>query len=207
MIAMLKGTVLEKNDNEAILMTSAGIAFSVLCSVNTLSRLPSADEECRLYTFLNVREDGVELYGFLTREERDFFRRLTGVNGIGPKTALGILGSMSLSDLRMAVLTEDAAALSRAPGIGKKTAQRIVLELKDKIAQDAMSAGLAVEDIPTIPSADAPAQDAVGEAILALKTLGYTPQEAIGAIKAVKNQAESADELIKLALRHMAQNA
>ena len=135
----------------------------------------------------------MELFGFCQKEERDMFKRLTSVSGIGPRSALGVLGSMPLADLRLAILTGDAAALSRAPGIGKKTAQRISLELKDKLAQDALSGAAGLDD-------------ALGEALLALKSLGYTPQEAAAALKGVKGQAETPDELIKLALRHMAQN-
>ena len=134
------------------------------------------------------------------------FRRLISVSGIGPKSALGVLGSMPLSDLRLAILTGDAAALSRAPGIGKKTAQRLSLELKDKLAQDALGGTAGLEDFVITSSADAHAQDAVSEAMLALKSLGYTPQEAANALKGVKGQADTADELIRLALRHMAQN-
>ena len=148
----------------------------------------------------------MELYGFWKHEERDMFRRLISVSGIGPKSALGVLGSMPLSDLRLAILTGDAAALSRAKGIGKKTAQRISLELKDKLAQDALSGTAGLDDIVVTSAVDAPVQDAVSEAMLALKSLGYTPQEAANALKGVKGQADSADELIRLALRHMAQN-
>lgn len=207
MIAMVKGAVVEKNEGEAVLMTSAGIALRMLCSMNTLSALPSGGEECTLYTHMSVREDAMELFGFAHREERDMFRRLISVSGIGPKSALGVLGTMPLSDLRLAILTGDAAALSRAPGIGKKTAQRISLELKDKLAQDALNGAAGMEDAVFVSTDDATAQDAVGEAMLALKSLGYTPQEAANALKGVKGQGDTADELIRLALRHMAQNA
>ena len=135
------------------------------------------------------------------------FRRLIGVSGIGPKSALGVLGSMPLSDLRLAILTGDATALSRAPGIGKKTAQRISLELKDKLAQEALNGTAEADEALFAADAQAPAQDALSEAMLALKSLGYTPQEAAAALKGVKGQADTPDELIKLALRHMAQNS
>ena len=206
MITMVKGVLMEKNEGEAILMTSGGLGLRMMCSMNTLSALPQSGEECTLYTHMNVREDAMELFGFLMREERDMFRRLISVSGIGPKSALGILGSMPLSDLRLAILTGDAAALSRAPGIGKKTAQRLSLELKDKLAQDALGETAGLDDFVITASADAPVQDALSEAMLALKLLGYTPQEAANALKGVKGQADTADELIRLALRHMAQN-
>ncbi|MBE5815380.1 MAG: Holliday junction branch migration protein RuvA [Clostridiales bacterium] len=204
MIAMIEGTLIEKNENEALLMTPGGVGYRIMCSVNTLSVLPAAGESCRLHTHLNVREDAMELYGFTGKDEKDMFRRLISVSGIGAKSALAILGSMPLSDLRLAILTGDAAALSRAPGIGKKTAQRISLELKDKLTQDALSFG-GEETVAFVP-ADASGADPVSEAILALQALGYTPQEAANALKGVKGQADTVDGLIKLALRHMAQN-
>ena len=206
MIAMVKGILMEKSEGEAIVMTGAGLGLRMMCSMNTLSGLPAAGGECTLYTHMNVREDAMELFGFLKREERDMFRRLISVSGIGPKSALGVLGSMPISDLRLAILTGDAAALSRAPGIGKKTAQRISLELKDKLAQDALGGTAGLEDFVVTADPAAPVQDAVSEAMLALKSLGYTPQEAANALKGVKGHADTPYELIKLALRHMAQN-
>ena len=206
MIAMVKGILMEKGEGEAIVMTAAGLGMRLMCSMNTLSALPQAGVECTLYTYMNVREDAMELFGFLKREEKDMFKRLISVSGVGAKMALAVLGSMPLSDLRLAILTGDAAALARAPGIGKKTAQRLSLELKDKLAQDALGGAAGLEDMVVTSAVDAPAQDAVSEAMLALKSLGYTPQEAANALKGVKGQAETADELIRLALRHMAQN-
>lgn len=205
MIALLEGKIAEKSEGEVIVMTAGGVGYRLMCSVNTLSTLPQAGESCRIYTHMNVREDAMELYGFLHTEERDMFRRLISVSGIGPKSALFVLGSMPLPELRLAILTGDTAALSRAPGVGKKTAQRISLELKDKLTQDALSAGVVTEDSLVVGSVDAPAQDALSEALQALKALGYSPQEATNALKGVKGKAETADEMIKLALRNMAQ--
>ena len=204
MIAMVVGTVVEKNEGEAVVMTKGGLGLRMLCSMTTLAALPASGAECTLYTRMNVREDAMELYGFLTREERELFASLISVSGIGPKSALGVLGSMPIGDLRLAIMTGDADALSRAPGVGKKTAQRISLELRDRLAKEALAGGMSSDDVLYIDS-EAPAQDTLGEAMQALMSLGYTPQEAALALKAVKGQAESADELIKLALRHMAQ--
>ena len=204
MIAVIHGTVAEKNEGEVVLQTSGGVGYSLMCSMNTLSILPSVGKECTLHTHLVVREDAMELYGFEKREERELFRRLISVSGIGPRSALFVLGSMPLSDLRLAIVTGDLAALSRAPGIGKKTAQRIALELKDKVTQDALHSGLDM-DVISMQDPAVPAQDALGEAMQALQSLGYSPQEAAMALKGVKAQAETADELIRLALRHMAQ--
>lgn len=204
MIALLQGVVMEKSEGEAVLMTAGGVGYRVMCSMTTLASLPPMGQECTLHTYLSVREDAMELYGFAKKEEREMFKRLISVSGIGPRSALFVLGSMPMADLRLAILTGDLNALSRAPGIGKKTAQRITLELKDKLTKDALSDGLAMESI-TILDGEAPAQDALGEAMQALKSLGYSPQEAAAALKGVKPQGETADELIRLALRRMAQ--
>ena len=204
MIALLEGTIAEKSAGEVILMTG-GVGFRLLVSMNTLATLPAAEHRCRLFTHLSVREDALDLYGFATHEERDMFRHLISVTGIGPKIALVLLGSLPLADLRLAILTGDTALLSRAQGVGKKTAQRIALELKDKVTADALAGGVTMEDIAAADT-DAPAQDALGEAIQALKALGYTPQEAASALKGAKGQAQTADELIRLALRNMAQS-
>ena len=203
MIAMIQGTLAEKSEGEVIVLTG-GVGYRLMCSMNTLASLPATGASCKLLTHLSVREDAMELYGFEKREERDLFRRLISVSGIGPRSALFVLGSMPLSDLRLAILTEDTEALSRAPGIGKKTAQRIALELKDKLTQDALAGGISKEEL-SFADASSPAQDALSEAMQALKTLGYSPQEATAALKGINGQADTADELIKLALRQMAQ--
>ena len=203
MIALIEGTVLEKSEGEVVLLTG-GVGFRLLCSMNTLAAVPPVEKTCRLYTHFSVREDALELYGFVTREEREMFRHLISVTGVGPKSALFILGSLPLGDLRLAILTGDINMLSRAPGIGKKTAQRIALELKDKIARDALTGGVDAQELAAL-DAEAPAQDALGEAMQALKALGYSPQEAARALKGAKGKAETADELIRLALRNMAQ--
>ena len=150
MIALIEGTVVEKSEGEAIVMTAGGVGYRLMCSMNTLSSLPAAGDKCRLYTHLNVREDAMELYGFLQTEEREMFRRLIAISGIGARSALQILGSMPLSNLRLAILTGDVAALSRAPGIGKKTAQRISLELKDKLAKEALSGADELKEIAAV---------------------------------------------------------
>lgn len=205
MIAMIRGTLVEKSEGEAVVMTGSGVGLRLLCSMNTLSALPAAGQECTLHTHMNVREDAMELFGFMKKEERDMFRRLISVSGIGPKSALFVLGSMPLTDLRLAILTGDVNALSRAPGVGKKTAQRISLELKDKLTKDALSSGVSMDEISYMDTGEAPATDALSEAMQALKALGYSPQEAAAALKGVKGKADTSDELIKLALRHMAQ--
>lgn len=202
MIALLKGVVADKSEGEAVLLCG-GIGFRVMCSMTTLAALPGAGSETTLYTYLNVREDAMELYGFASPEEKAMFRRLIGVSGIGARSALQVLGALPLSDLRLAILTGDVGMLTRAPGIGKKTAQRIALELRDRVTKDALDAG---DDAAILAEeAEPAAQDALGEAMQALKSLGYSPQEAAHALKGVKGQAETADEMIRLALKRMAE--
>lgn len=197
MYAFIEGQVCEKAGGVLVLL-AGGVGYELHCSMNTLQAAPAVGETMRCHTYLSVREDAMELFGFASREEKSMFLALTGVSGVGAKTALGLLGSMPLRDLNLALLLGDVHTLSRAPGIGKKTAQRIALELKDKISQADVNA----QDVP----ASAPLQgtDQVGEALEALIALGYTPQEARGALSKVKDQAERPEDLIRLALRSMA---
>ena len=183
MIAMIAGTVAEKSEGEIIVQTSGGVAYRLMCSMNTLASAPPVGGECKLYTHLSVREDAMELYGFEKREEREMFRRLISVSGIGPRTALFVLGSMPLSDLRLAILTGDLAALSRAPGIGKKTAQRIALELKGRVTQDALAGGVQWEDIQLTDRANHRPGAALGEAMQALGAAGLSPPGSGGGLK------------------------
>ena len=144
----------------------------------------------------------MELFGFASREEKQMFQSLTSISGVGPKMALAILGSMPLKELNLAILLGDITALSRAPGVGKKTAQRIALELKDKVSQDDISA--VSGSAPAAAAVAVGAQDNRAEALEALQALGYTPAEARNAVSQVKNADASVDEIIRLALRGMA---
>ena len=201
MYAFIEGEVCEKLNGSLVLLAS-GVGWQLNCSNNTLQAAPPVGEKMRCYTYLSVREDAMELFGFATREEKEMFLQLTSVSGIGPKTALGVLGAMPLRDLNLAILLGDVNALSRAPGIGKKTAQRISLELKDKISQADVSAAAAPSQGAV--SAAALSSDAVTEAIEALIALGYSSTEARNAISQIKDQTDKPEELIRLALRAMA---
>ena len=198
MYAFIEGEVCEKLNGSLVLLAS-GVGWQLNCSNNTLQAAPPLGEKMRCWTYLSVREDAMELFGFATREEKEMFLQLTSVSGIGPKTALGVLGAMPLRDLNLAILLGDVNALSRAPGIGKKTAQRIALELKDKISQADVSAA-----VPVQTSAPVLSNDAVTEAIEALIALGYSSTEARNAITQVRDQTDKPEELIRLALRAMA---
>lgn len=199
MFAYLEGKIDAKGQNEVILDVQ-GVGFELNCSMNTLTELPPIGEQTKLYTVLNVKEDLMELYGFASTEEKRMFERLTSISGIGPKSAIQILSSMSLRDLTLAIMTGDTTALARAQGIGKKTAQRIALELKEKVSEADLS-GVQMSDIAA--TAQVPVSDALNEAIQGLISLGYTAQEAARAVKQVSGQSDEPAQLIMLALRGM----
>lgn len=200
MYAFLEGLVAEKNANELVLNVN-GVGYQLLCSGAALSAAPPVGEFLRIYTWLSVREDAMDLFGFASREERTMFLHLTAVSGIGPRTALNVLSSMPLKELTLAILTEDVQMLSRAPGIGKKTAQRIALELRDRLSKDDMAAGLS--GLPTGSSSYQAGP--VAEAIQALQALGYSQGEAANAVSRAHQAGaeEQADELVRQALRGM----
>ena len=198
MYAFIEGQVCEKTNNTLVLL-AGGVGYQLSCSMNTLQAAPMTGETMRCHTWLSVREDAMELFGFATLEEKQLFLSLTSVSGVGPKTALGILGSMPLRDLNLAILLGDVTALSRAPGIGKKTAQRIALELKDKISQSDVDASA-----PGAAAAVPLTADNFAEAIEALTALGYSSTEARSALSGVKDKDASVEELIRTALRTMA---
>ena len=200
MYAYLQGVVADKGANELVLDVG-GVGYLLSVSMTTLQETPPIGEPMKAYTYLSVREDAMDLFGFATQEEKTMFLKLLGVSGIGPKLALAILGSMPLRDLNLAILMGDITALSRAPGIGKKTAQRIALELKDKISQaDVDASGMPAGASP-VPLA---ATDNVTEALEALIALGYSATEARNALAQVQDSASTVDQLIRQALRAMA---
>lgn len=198
MIAFIEGKVAEKNHGELVI-NAGGVGFSLLCSNATIAAAPEKDKTFRCYTVMNVREDAMELFGFATKLEREMFKKLCTVTGVGAKTALGILSALPLRDLSIAIVTGDVTALSRAPGIGKKTAQRIVLELRDKVEQAEVSSSAPGVSVPV----SAPAGGMEREAQAALQALGYTSAEAARAVNQVRDQAETVDQMVLLALRQM----
>lgn len=199
MYAFIEGEVCEKGSGELILL-AGGVGYRILCSMTTLMAAPTVGSTMRCHTILSVREDAMELYGFATKEEKHMFRLLTGISGVGPKMALAILGALPLRDLSVAIVLGDVAALSRAPGVGKKTAQRIVMELKDKVSQEDVSAAVPAGAAVAVM----PAGDGMKEALEALAALGYSSAEARDALAKAPDPNASADVLIKQALRAMA---
>lgn len=202
MYSYIKGTLVEASA-EGIVVDNQGIGYGILVPGQVLEYLPSIGEEVKIYTYHYVREDMVALYGFLTREDVNIFKMLIGVSGIGPKGALAILSVMSTDDLRFAILGEDAKAIARAPGIGAKTAQRLIIELKDKISlEDAFEQKLANQGKKAEKN---PATGVKNEAILALTSLGYSQSEALQVLSGIEIKEDSAvEDVLKEALKQMA---
>ena len=204
MIAYVKGKVAYL-DVEAglVVLETGGIGYNILVPGKEFSRLPARGEEARLYTYLHVREDAVQLFGFLSRDDLKFFRLLIGVNGIGPKAALGILSVFGADDLRFSILAEDEKTISRAPGIGAKTARKLILELKDKVSfADALEKKLGPGE--SLPETEALKNNNANEAVEALVALGYSSSDALKAVRGVEG-ADSMDveEILKAALKQM----
>lgn len=199
MYAYLNGKVAEKGQN-SLVIDVGGVGYLLSVSMNTLQETPPVGEPMKVFTVLSVREDAMELFGFASQEEKKMFGRLLSVSGIGPKVALSILGSMPLRDLTLAIVTGDVTSLSRAPGVGKKTAQRIALELKEKVDESDLAYSSSAPSGTFTPVQE----DAAQEALAALQSLGYTAAEAAKAVSQVRGQSDSANELVRLALRNMA---
>lgn len=190
MIGRLKGILVEKNPPQAVIDVN-GVGYEVDVSMQTFYRLPATGEAVQLYTQLVVREDAHLLFGFATADERATFRQLVKVSGIGAKTALGILSAMSADELAQAVAEEDVKRLSSAPGIGKKTAERMVLELRGKLVS-------AVSDGPVALSA----ADETDDIVSTLLALGYSEREAKAAVKGLPKGTD-VGEGVRLALKNL----
>ena len=204
MISYIKGPLTEIR-GDMIVIEAGPVGLEVRVPLSLLDELPKVGEEVKMYTYFQVREDSMSLYGFLSRQDREMFQQLLGVNGVGPKGALGILSALRPDDLRLAILSGDAKAISRAPGIGVKTAQRVILDLKDKVSADDILSSVAEDgessgDISWQGSGG----DAVKEAIQALVALGYTNAEAARAVRRTEvTDTMTAEEILKASLRHL----
>ncbi|MCR4588865.1 MAG: Holliday junction branch migration protein RuvA [Lachnospiraceae bacterium] len=201
MIAYVSGRVAEKNLNEVIIEVG-GIGYQIKASQYTLESLPMAGEEAKVFTYLHVREDAMELFGFATKEERSLFLMLLNVSGIGPKGALSILSTVPIQEFRLAVISGDSKVIGKAPGIGPKTAQRVIIDLKDKIGSDDIFGSM--EDNDAGGSMDAGAlPSAAQDAIEALVALGYGLSESTHAVrKAGATEGMDTGLIIKEALKH-----
>ncbi len=195
MFAYIKGT-LEEIYPQRVILEAGGIGYEIKVAESLIPKLPEKGSVVKIFTYFNVREDVQELYGFYNREEKAIFEKLITVSGIGPKVSMAILSVLSPAQLALAIVTNDIKTLCTAPGVGKKTAQRMVLELKEKIDQEAL-VGQSTSDInSTIRSEH-------NEVIEALVTLGYQPQEAIKALDAIENKDQDVSTLIRLSLKLM----
>lgn len=201
MIYSLKG-ILQVIEPNFVVIDVSGVGFGVKTTLTTISQLPQIGETVFLFTYMNVREDAIELYGFASSSELSCYRMLISVNGVGPKAALSILSDHSPEQFALAVASGDAKSLTRSPGIGLKTAQRIVLELKDKVAKEQIADGIVSQK--TASAANAVSSHAA-EAISALVVLGYTQSEAASAVATVSPDA-SVEEMIKASLKSLAGN-
>ena len=204
MIAFLKGEIADLTEGSVVLDVN-GVGYEVLVPGQLLSMLEGIGSRVKLYTYMQVREDAVVLFGFLTKDDLQMFRLLTGVSGVGPKAGLNILSTLGADDLRFAILADDVKRIAKTPGIGAKTAQKIILELKDKLdLQDVFEKKSASGQI-TPEAAAAAGSQVVQEAVEALVALGYGSTEALMAVRSVQ-PAEDIDveTVLKEALKRMA---
>lgn len=194
MISFIIGTLEEKSEN-GVVINCNGMGYEIQTSTATLSTLPLSGEECKIYTYLQVKEDGISLFGFTTVDERELFYKLISVSGVGPKMAITILSGMNISDLIVSILKEDTTALSRIKGLGKKTAEGICLELKDKLTP---VGGVLIED--KILELD---ENVLDDACEALISLGLSKNEALRLARQNANENSTAEEIIASVLRNM----
>lgn len=198
MYAYIKGELVDISEDN-IVLECGNIGYNIRVPLSVIQRLPSVGSTVKIYTYTSVREDAFNLFGFLSKDDLEIYKKLILVNGVGPKGALSILSTMSADDLRYAIVSGDAKAISKAPGIGSKSAERIILELRDKVAlritvpDDGSAAVVGSNPIDT---------DAKSEAAEAMVALGYTPVEALKAINSVEiTDNMDSGSILKLALK------
>lgn len=199
MIGLLRGIILEKQPPQLLLDVN-GVGYEIDAPMGTFYHLPDIGKEVTLHTHFVVREDAQQLFGFYTREERSLFRTLLKVNGVGPRLGLTILSSVSPDEFVRCISHNDTASLVRLPGVGKKTAERLVIEMRDKIST--WQGGSIAQPIE-LTSAQGGRNQSVQDAVSALISLGYKPQEASRAVSKVDDGALSSEEMIRRALQEM----
>jgi len=193
MISYIKG-IIEEVEEDKVIIDNNGIGYGIFMPQSSLELIGSG-EELKIYTYLNVKEDAMQLYGFLSKEELNLFKKLIGVSGVGPKGGLSIITACPGDSLQMAIISGDAKAISKAQGIGAKTAQRIIIELKDKID---------LEEVISTNSGEAVADTEVkSDVIEALIALGYSRTSAFNAVNKVDKITDDVEELLKLALKNI----
>lgn len=204
MIRFIKGILAMTRENEVVI-DHHGMGYAISVPMSVIENLPAIGQEVMLYTYLNVREDAMQLFGFLTPEDLNIYKLLITVNGVGPKAGLGIMGVLSEYEIRCAVIAGDAKSISRAPGIGPKTAEKIILELKDKIAAEEMFEEFVTEK--PVTSSDSGKENLKGvvqDAVEALVVLGYPKMDAVRAVQMVEmSENMTVEELLKQSLKNL----
>lgn len=200
MITYIRGELIAMEEDKVI-VDVGGVGYGIFMPGTAMNYLPAIGEEVRLHTYMNVREDAIQLFGFLTRDDLNVYKLVIGVSGIGPKGGLSILSHLSTDDLRFAVMANDAKAISGAPGIGKKTAEKLIIELKDKLSiEDVLNKVSDTEAVAVSNSTN----ELQAEAVQALVALGYGSTEAIKAVKKVQTDEDTTVEtVLKQALKYM----
>ena len=201
MIAFVRGTAVDMTEN-SVIVEAGGIGYEIYMTGTDLSQIHMG-EEVKIHTYFNVREDAMQLYGFRSKDDLQMFKLLLGVNGVGPKAAVGVLAGITADELRFAILSDDVKTLSKAPGIGKKTAQKLILELKDKMKlEDAFELKLAHEQEKAVAGLGE-ISDGRQEAVEALVALGYSSTDALRAVRKVTYVApDDVEGLLKAALKN-----
>ncbi|WP_418745839.1 Holliday junction branch migration protein RuvA [Frisingicoccus sp.] len=199
MLAFIKGRLIETG-TDYVVLDNQGIGYLIYTPLSVLENLPPIGQNIKMYTYMYVREDQLTLYGFLTRDDLKIFKLLIGVSGIGPKGALGLLSRISPNEFRFAVMSGDSKTIAKAPGIGPKTAQKLIIELKDKLKLEDMFEGDPGENADAARGGSS----AEKETIMALAALGYSETEAFRAVQKVEASSDMDSEtLLKLALKQM----
>lgn len=204
MISFIKGKLVHIYEN-VIIVENNGIGYEIFVPVSVIGNMPLVGSEVMIYTYMHVREDALQLFGFLDRDTLEIFKLLITVSGIGPKGAIGVLGTLSADDIRYAVMAEDAKTIAKAPGIGAKTASKVVIELKDKLKMRDVAENISSEiDWQQSIFDDGGSKQAVSDAIEALVSLGYSATEATKAVrKADAGDDVTVEELLKLSLKYL----
>ena len=199
MIGFVQGKV-DAISEDNVVIDTGGIGYNVRISDKTAQELPGIGQEVRLYTYTSVREDGISLFGFLSRDSLDIFKKIITVNGIGPKGGLAVLSVMSADELKFAIISGNAQAITKAPGIGKKTAERVILDLKDKISVEDTQIRKEISSYDGLPQTG----KAQSEAVEALTALGYSATDALHAVRQIEHAEEmDVEAILKLALKNM----
>ena len=201
MISYIRGELVAV-EKEKVIIDVGGVGYGIFVPESAMGLLPQMGNEVKLYTYLNVREDAMQLFGFLTRDDLEIFKLLIGVSGIGPKGGLSILSKLTADDLRFAIMSGDSKAISAAPGIGKKTAEKVIIELKDKLDIEQILNPSDSETKSAIKM-DGSANAVQSEAVQALVALGYGSTESLKAVNKVNSENMTVEAVLKQALKNL----